>query len=793
VKIMHGPTPSRLGVATARRRPTVATPRRAAPPRTIRPPDLGWPPDRPSAVLLLEADGPTDRRVLADWAARLPVPVTWTADEALEHAADGDRLIVPARVSWLPPGSDGARRWRLRDLPLRGMGARTPERERAWIGLRAPERCAVVVGAAARRSELEAALAAEVDAPTAEQLTWLVQRRARLAVDRTERRVMGPGYKAARMVPEELQQSPRFQQGLERVAERTGRERSAVEAQAREELDALITEQDPLARDLWTAIARHLWSRAYTLDVDERALARLRELSEQHPLVFLPTHRSNLDHFVMSTLMADHGFPHNHTLGGRNFGFWPLGPIGSRVGTIWILRAGADDPVYRFVLRSYLAHLVEKRFNLEWYIEGARSRTGKLLAPKMGLLKYLVDAVETSGVDDVHLVPVSIVYDRLEEARDMTAESQGAIKTAEGARWFAGYARRQRGEFGEIHVNFAEPIRLSDALATAGAGSGDPNVLEKLAFQICTQLNELTPMTASGLVTLAMLGLEGRALTLEQVQSLLVPFLAYARRRNLPGLEVVDALERRAGVLATLQALVDQGVVSCYADGTEAVYAIGPENEHLAAFYRNGIVHWFVNRSILELALMRTTEPHAGRFATEVAWEEAARLRDLLKFEFFFSEKSVFRREILDELALVEPAWAQDDLPPLRDAGEALIASGALTAHRVLTSFVEAYRILADCLLLVGSAAVPRDALLAQCQRVGTQYRLQHRITSGEAVSRELFSSGVRLAQNRGLLEPGGAGPGLARRRAQFAEELADLAERIYRIGRLDREHVVQE
>src|SRR6185436_5423646 len=100
---------------------------------------------------------------------------------------------------------------------------------------------------------------------------------------------------------------------------------------------------------------------------------------------------------------------------------------------------------------------------------------------------------------------------------------------------------------------------------------------------------------------------------------------------------------------------VDHGVIECYDKGPEPVYAVGPDNELVAAFHRNGVIHWFVNRSITELALVRAAEKEPGRDPVEVGWSEAVRLRDVLKFEFFFAEKEQFRQELREELALIEP------------------------------------------------------------------------------------------------------------------------------------------
>jgi glycerol-3-phosphate O-acyltransferase len=114
---------------------------------------------------------------------------------------------------------------------------------------------------------------------------------------------------------------------------------------------------------------------------------------------------------VLRSVLARHGWPPNRVLGGNNLSFWPLGTIARRSGIVFIRRSFKDAPVYKAMLREYLAYLLSRRFNVEWYIEGGRTRTGKLRPPRYGLLRYVVDALASGAVRDVVLVPVSIVYD----------------------------------------------------------------------------------------------------------------------------------------------------------------------------------------------------------------------------------------------------------------------------------------------------------------------------------------------------------------------------------------------
>src|SRR5690606_29653607 len=136
-----------------------------------------------------------------------------------------------------------------------------------------------------------------------------------------------------------------------------------------------------------------LHARAWSLEVDWAALKRL-EKDGNKPLVFLPTHRSYADTFVLRKVLRAVGMPRNFVLGGDNLRFFPLSTIGRRAGVVFIRRSFRNDEIYKLALREYLRYLVASGANLEFYMEGGRSRTGKLRRPRYGLLSYLVEALD---------------------------------------------------------------------------------------------------------------------------------------------------------------------------------------------------------------------------------------------------------------------------------------------------------------------------------------------------------------------------------------------------------------
>src|SRR6266849_5463778 len=169
----------------------------------------------------------------------------------------------------------------------------------------------------------------------------------------------------------------------------------------------------------------------------------------------------------MHCMLHDTGMPPSNASRGIYMNFFSLGPVFRRTGVFFIRRSFKDNPVYKFVLRQYIDYLIEKRFSLEWYIEGGRSRSGKLLPPRFGLLANVVDAYRRGRSDDVFLIPVSIAYDQIQDVGDYVAEQRGAAKQSESFGWFLGVVRRLRRRYGNIHIRFGEPVSLAQTLGPA--------------------------------------------------------------------------------------------------------------------------------------------------------------------------------------------------------------------------------------------------------------------------------------------------------------------------------------
>ena len=271
----------------------------------------------------------------------------------------------------------------------------------------------------------------------------------------------------------------------------------------------------------------------------------------------------------------------------------------------------------------------------------------------------VVDAYRRGKSEDVYMIPVSIAYEQIQDVGDYVAEQRGAAKQAESFRWFLGLVRRLRHNLGDIHIRFGEPLPLAKYLGPPSPGA-EPNPdeqhisVQKVAFEVAVRINRVTPITPTSLVTMALLGQSDHAVTVPELVKGLKNLVNYVRRRNLPTTEALE-LDNAAGVQCAVDRLAERRGQRLHR-GLDSVYVIGPDQHLIAAYYRNTIIHFFVNASIAELALLRAAEVDAAAAAGEF-WEESRRLRDVLKFEFFFADKDIYRDELRGEVALHDAEW----------------------------------------------------------------------------------------------------------------------------------------
>ncbi len=746
------------------------------------PPDelLSGPPE--AAVLyLLDAASDYEAAILERWLETSVGPETdmvriassrrgWGGDvDALaDRLASGEnRYLIPVRVVWMAPRSKNGRRSVSWADVLQPGDPRDPRGLRArWIRTFRSDRVRLIAARGAFLADLDSdhESSGQVD-----PLASFITRRAWSVLDQAERRLRGNRYKIPRFVPEAILSRREFLDTVDEISQGMGLAIEQGRSKAEHYLREIAATHSPYAIDVIANAIHKLYSQGYgSIRYSPEQVRRVADLGQAHPVVFLPSHRSNLDRLSLQFMLWENDLPPNHTAGGINMNFFPVGPLMRRTGVFFIRRSFKGNPLYKAVLKSYLDYLIEKRFPLEWYMEGGRSRSGRLGVPRLGMLSYVVDSLRRGKTDDIQLIPVSIAYDQIQDVPDYALEAQGKGKQRESLGWMYRAVKSLRRRYGDIHIRFGEPVSAASALDAIAEDDESSIGLQKLGFEIMYRIGQVTPITPTALVTVALLAARGNARTAEQLAEECARLSDFVAARALPTTETLD-LSAPDRVTTVLDWLAEHGNVSSHEAVGRRVFWLDDEQMVRIAYYRNVIVHFFVPRALAEMALASLADRDQVTAAAVDA--ELLRLRDLLKFEFFFQEKEPFLEDVSDDIELDVPHWRSS----LLASGAAGIASklGPPIAHWAVLPFLDAYQIVGDE-LEVTRGTLNEKAFLKACLDRARMYRIEGRLMSGESASQVMFKSALALADNRGLLTPGQSAIAA---RAAFAAEVREARE----------------
>lgn len=582
---------------------------------------------------------------------------------------------------------------------------------------------------------------------------------------------------------------PGFQSELQRLAERQGRPVSELNNEAEADLKEMRSVRNEMAVRMFAALSRFVCRRGYNPHpvYDREEVERVRKASQERSLVYLVTHKTYLDFFVLYDFLYRQSIETPYIFGGLNMNFAGFGALARRAGGIFIRRSFREDSVYKFVLKRYIESLIEDTSGFMWAIEGTRSRTGKLLIPKLGLLNYVDNVSRELGEEAISYIPVSVVYDQIPDVVDMAAQESGEEKKPENLPWLMGYIRNMAQNFGNIHIRFGDAMSISETPDAPDMDASREQLdshrieIQKLAFEACYRINEITPATMTSLVTMSLL-CRGPCKE-DRIRRDVLALSDHIAQRAKRAVSRQPSRELSADPAGYLEGLMATGVLESEGAGADRLLRIAPDRVSVAIYYSNMAIHHFVIAAFAELGLVACMESH-GNLGPDRIWDEFQRLRNLFKFEFFFSRNDVFKGQLEQELSSFEPQWRS----LLGRGDEAIVGrlkrTTILVAAGVLFPFVAAYRVVAHAINRdAATRALGDDELIAFCQSAARGGSGSEGARMVPGLSRALLANGIRVADNRGLRRTDG--PEGKRKRATFIEELQATAEALTTLDRI--------
>jgi glycerol-3-phosphate O-acyltransferase len=592
------------------------------------------------------------------------------------------------------------------------------------------------------------------------------------------RTAVGPPLKAPSRVREKVLRDRGLRAALDAVAKEGGQDRAAVLAEAERDLKEIASRYDPRFVGLVRGFLAWVFRRLYTsVEVDEEGLARVKRAAADAPIVLCPSHKSYVDFLVLPLVLYDHGMTTPHVAAGINLAFWPFDRIARRGGAFFIRRKVKGDRVYTAVLRAYVKHLLRERFPQEFYVEGGRSRTGKLLFPKTGLVSMQVDAWLDGAADDVVFVPIAIDYEKLIEASSYARELAGGEKEKESLRGLLGAARVLFRRYERLYVQFEQPISLRGAaearLGAAAAGltvddawggeearAGAPRaaardapaeakrqLVQALANRIAYGISRAVTITPVGLVAAALLSHVRRGLPAAELArrvELLRYIAAEGGARLAHGLGGAPSDPLQPGPIAdAIRRLEAGGLVRSAVAAGETIYQVPDEKRPVLDYHRNAVIHRYVAPAVAAAAA-RAAGPDAALADVRAS---ALALSRLLKLEFMYRVDAPF-----DEIFDQNVAFLVRIRALVRDGDRLRAGADAPTLAflaELLRPYLEAYRLAAvtalDLLVERERPGGPTDrrALVRQALEQGRAAFLAGAIAVRESLSKATLENAV--------------------------------------------------
>ncbi len=547
-----------------------------------------------------------------------------------------------------------------------------------------------------------------------------------------------------------------FQKTLLEIAEAQQMDFTEVEEKAAEYLGELYTIHQPVANIFATQMAQFILARGYekTIDVNPAQLQALTKLARRHSIAFVMTHKTYIDMFVLGIVLQRHGLPIPNIFAGINMDFLGLGQFGRQNGVIFIRRSIKENLIYKATLRHFIGHLVKEKNSFMWAIEGTRSRTGKLVWPKMGILKYIKEA-EAYAKSEVKYVPVSIVYDLIPDVKEMTLEARGKSKAPESLSWFLNYVRKMNEKFGRISIRIGEPVSDTSQMTSLihqnqVLKNGAPKGISHFALELVHQINQITPVTTASLICVILMS--KYTLRKKEIESYVAVIM------NLIESTQPDALVDRGrpigeSVQTALNLLKKANLIRQHSAGLESKYVIASHNYLQATYYGNMAVHHLYHQAFIELALLKVAHSDNKNGGDYTFWQEIMQLRNLFKFEFFFSKKEQFTEEIERNMSFLDRDWETLILAKAEKVKALVESQRMLVAPVVLSTYVEAYRVVAHSLKAWEPSRVFNESqFLEDCVFIGESMQWQGMIQRLESISKPFLQNGIRLIKNLNLV-----------------------------------------
>lgn len=605
----------------------------------------------------------------------------------------------------------------------------------------------------------------EVIANEGENSTAVIARKVRGVLHhhlaKETRAVFGPPAKSTERLIDEAMRDKVFQQAAQEVAAEKNKPLPLVLRDAKREFGSIAAKFSPSYVGLAATILHQVFSRIYDgVEVDEAGLDRTMKAAAEAPVVFTPSHKSHIDYLIMSYVLWTRGYSAPLIAAGANLSFWPLGPFLRRCGAFFLRRSFKGDKLYTAVFKAYLKKIVHDGLHHEFFPEGGRSRTGKLLQPKLGLFTWLVDAVMEGARNDLVFVPIAIDYEKVVEGASYKKELQGGEKKPEDLKALLSAPAVLTENYGRIHLRFDEPVSLAKLMAERGVTRQTATDEQKkalvraLGHRVMYGISRVSTVTPHALLASALLGHRRRGISVRELTDRIVFLRRMAADLGAPVSRLLNDSPSDPTVIGAIadamRMFASGGMVRSIEARGSRIFQVEDDSRAELSFYKNTMMNLIAGPTIVCAAVM-AIDPKSDRATIQ---EHALFLSRLFKLEFLYPVGKPFEHtfeETLEHLARL-------GLVSKGEGGSVQIAPETHARPMVqfladlLRDSLESYLLAARTAHELPPGGCDRKEYLKRALEAGRADFLAGTITASEALSKTSLENALQFLVERKFL-----------------------------------------
>ena len=382
-------------------------------------------------------------------------------------------------------------------------------------------------------------------------------------------------------------------------------------------LDEIAADYSPTIIRMYDITLKWMFKNIFEgMVIDYNGLDRIRQVAKKGPLILVPCHKSHLDYLIISWVFLVNNIPCPLIAAGKNLSFWPLGPIFRGGGAFFLRRSFKGDILYPKIFAAYIKKVLDEGFHLEFFIEGGRSRTGKMLTPKIGLLSLLMDAFAKNDWDDMTFVPIYIGYDRVLEEKAYINEIEGGKKNPENLKNVIKARKFLKRKYGKIYLNFHEPFSLKEHLSQQEKPSSIPAAADSKTLytefgkKLIGAINQVSLITPHAVVAGAILNCGQKRFDYNQLMAHVDTYMTYLLSQ---GANLADTLlwDRNTTFKQVLDAFADSKMIekstSEFSQSAIAnpLFKISDAKRPGLDYYKNNGIIAFIPAAFTALAILK--------------------------------------------------------------------------------------------------------------------------------------------------------------------------------------------